>query len=248
MDDLSILYGEPLKIGELTIKHPKIKEILSVGEEFYLSAINIFVLRPSDLMVQLYDIGMDYTKVTPYELFILICGDTVIIKNDKTTIFNENSEVSKKIGWLTGIYDFCISSDENGICLYSNSSNIKIDKGVYTLIRKYLMQINFREEKDKYNPANDTTKKFLIEQERKKQKRDAKHHRKSAMSSEISSLVWASNKTFDDIGNLFVYQFYDGLSRINKIKNYDNLCLSFYTGNMKSSDFKRLNSEENWMD
>ena len=101
-------------------------------------------------------------------------GETVGRGEDGEIRWNRDSQVSKQLGWLTGIEDFMLSSDGENLFLTSPSTGAKIDIGVYTQIRKYFMDMNNRSEKETYNPGNDTTMKFLIEQERKKRKREDK--------------------------------------------------------------------------
>ena len=247
MDNLDLLLGKPLVLGNLTVRHPKISDVIELGESFVFSAINLFTLKPSDLMVELYDSGIDYRNTKPYDVFILLCGETLDRGDDGEIRWNRDSQVSKQIGWLIGIEDFMLSSDGENLFLASPSTGAKIDIGVYTQIRKYFMDMNGRSEKEEYNPGNETTMKFLIEQERKKRKREARRGHKSYLAPQISSLVWASGRTFEDVYNLYLYQFFDGLLRINKIKSYDNVCFGYYAGNIDSSSFNKVKESLNWM-
>ena len=247
MDNLDLLLGKPLVLGNLTVRHPKISDVIELGESFVFSAINIFTLKPSDLMVELYDSGIDYRNTKPYDVFILLCGETLDRGDDGEIRWNRDSQVSKQLGWLTGIEDFMLSSDGENLFLTSPSTGAKIDIGVYTQIRKYFMDMNNRSEKETYNPGNDTTMKFLIEQERKKRKREEKRGHKSYLAPQISSLVWASGRSFEDVYNLYLYQFFDGLLRINKIKSYDNVCFGYYSGNIETSSFNKVKESLNWM-
>ena len=247
MDNLDLLLGKPLVLGNLTVRHPKISDVIELGESFVFSAINIFTLKPSDLMVELYDSGIDYRNTKPYDVFILLCGETLDRGDDGEIRWNRDSQISKQLGWLTGIEDFMLSSDGENLFLASPSTGAKIDIGVYTQIRKYFMDMNGRSEKEEYNPGNDTTMKFLVEQERKKRKREARRGHKSYLAPQISSLVWASGRTFEDVYNLYLYQFFDGLLRINKIKSYDNVCFGYYAGNIDSSSFNKVKESLNWM-
>ena len=198
-------------------------------------------------MVELYDSGIDYRNTKPYDVFILLCGETLDRGDDGEIRWNRDSQVSKQLGWLTGIEDFMLSSDGENLFLTSPSTGAKIDIGVYTQIRKYFMDMNNRSEKETYNPGNDTTMKFLIEQERKKRKREEKRGHKSYLAPQISSLVWASGRSFEDVYNLYLYQFFDGLLRINKIKSYDNVCFGYYAGNIETSSFNKVKESLNWM-
>ena len=74
-DDLSIFLGEWYEVGGFKVKNPKVEDIIKYGEENYISTINIFTLKPSDMMVQLYDDGIDYQKIDKYTLFCMMCSE-----------------------------------------------------------------------------------------------------------------------------------------------------------------------------
>lgn len=245
MDKLDILLGKPLLINGITVRNPKMSDVFDVGEDKYMSIINIFTLKPSDMMVELYDIGINYTKTTPFELFILLCGETVKKNRIGELEWEEDNEISRKIGWLTGIYDFHIYSEEP-FFLKSDSTGLVIDESIYGSIRKFLMYIHRKKEKEKYNPGNDSTFKFLIEEERRKIKRLRRKERESFFEPIVSCLVWIGNKSYEEVCNMFVSQCFDGIERIGREKEYDNICFGYYSGNMKQKDFKAIIEDVNW--
>lgn len=237
--------GEPLKVGGMEVRNPTIGDIIEYGEDNYEAAIGLFVLSPHDLMVALSDSNIDYTKVSNYELFMMFTAETL------SALEGETSHVQKRLEWLTGVSDFVLLYDEGteSISLKSASTGAIIDRGVYTEIRQYLMTINFRKEKPKNNPGNESTKKFLIEEERRRIKRESKKKKRSNLANEISCLVWGSNGsiTYRDVQNLHVWQFYDGIARIQRIKTYDLTMMGFYSGNISHSDLKKVEHKINWM-
>ena len=245
MDKINLLFGEPLILGNLVFRHPTVNEILEVGEDFYHSCINIFTLRPYDMMVDLYDSGIDYEKMENYDLFVLMCGETLKEKNGKVFI-NKESNISKSLEWLTGIPDFFLCSKKDEFFLYSKKTGLKIDKAIYYSVHKYFIDMMFIEDKDEFNPGNATTKKFLIEQKRKELKRKAKK-KNNQFASNISSLVWSSGITFEEVKKLHIYQLNDGLHRINKLKNYEHVCIGYFTGHIESSAFRKMQEDLNWM-
>jgi len=239
MDKLDLLQGKSLKIGKMEIRHPTIQEIFLYGEQNYEKAFNIFLLKPSDLMVQLYDIGIDYTELTNYDIFILFCKELELKENDS---FVNN------LYWITGISDFELVTKNNNAFL-KNKDGVIIDRAVYIQIRKFLLDISFRDEKEKYNPGNSSTRKMIIEEERKKQARLLKKEKKSVLSSQISSLIWGTKYgvNYENIFKMHLYQFYDGLIRINRIMNYNYTMYGYYSGNISKKDFDNITDKIDWM-
>lgn len=245
MTDLDFQYGAEFPIGNMVIRHPTIREILNYGEDNFFNAINLFILKPSDMMVQLDDSGIDYTKITPFDVFILLCSEIMVADQN-----GEESEVRKRLEWLTGIDDFELSVDDDKVFLKSMSSDAVIDIAVYTQIRQFLMKITFHKDKEKYNPGNESTRKAIIAEERRKLKREQKKkNKKSLLAAQISSIVWGNRNgyKYNDVLDMPLYQFYDGLCRLNRIKNYDFNMLGYYSGNIKTSDMKKIEDDIDWM-
>lgn len=253
MDELQLLLGKPLIVDGITFRHPRMSEVIEVGEDFYLSAVNMFMVKLSDLMVELYECGIDYRTAKPYDVFIALCGDTLLRQNDKIVktksglpVWNEDSMSSKRLGWLTGIPDFQFFTDGESVFLYSFSTKKAITESTYKIVRRYYSQMHFRSEAEKFNPGNDTTLKFLVRQEKRQRELEKRRGHKSAFAPKISSLVWSSGRTFEEVENLYVYQFFDGLNRISRIKEYDNVCNGYYTGNIRQADFKKIVEKVDW--
>jgi hypothetical protein len=242
----SIVFGAPLSIGGFVVRHPTVRDILEYGEERYIAATNLFLIKPSDMMVELHDSGLDYTQVSQYEVFCLLCREII-----GAEIENKGSEVQSRLAWLTGIDDFGVYMDKStdDIFLFSPKTGATIDATVYIQIRRYLMQISFLSDKEKYNPGNEETKNAIIEQERARRKRMARRKFKSALDSQISCLVWGntSGYKYDDVLDMPIYQFYDGLFRLNKMKVYQNIMNGFYSGNITHKELKKMGDDVDWM-
>ena len=69
-DELKIYRGEDFVISKhIHIHQPTLNEICDYGERDYYSMIYNFTATPQSLKVQLWDMGIDYTEITPYQLF-----------------------------------------------------------------------------------------------------------------------------------------------------------------------------------
>ena len=69
-DELKIYRGEDFIISKHIILHQAtLNEICDYGEREYYSMVYNFTATPQSLKVQLWDMGIDYTEITPYQLF-----------------------------------------------------------------------------------------------------------------------------------------------------------------------------------
>ena len=69
-DELKIYRGEDYNISKhINIHQPSLSEICEYGEREYYSMIYQLTATPQSMKWQLWDMGIDYTEITPYELF-----------------------------------------------------------------------------------------------------------------------------------------------------------------------------------
>lgn len=232
----SLQSGEPFKVNDkLIIKHPKINEIRESDETEtnYNNFVSLFALKPYDLMVELDDIGIDYSTLNNYELFLRLY--TVPSYKESFKFF------------LRG-FDFrmCENKQNNEIVLYDGLQDVTIDRLIYSEISSFIKKINFISDKTEFNPGNKFTRKMIIEETRRKQKRRLKNgeEQDSQLSNKIRFLVWNNQLGIDynKVGDLYVYQFYEGIYSIRKSENYKQTVMGVYAGNIdqKSVDFDKI--------
>lgn len=237
MDYLNLLRGEDLVINDkLKVKHPTLEDIKNYGENLYFGFVSLFCTKPYDLMVELDDSGFDYVDLTNYDVFLMLY---------QTGDYKECMKI------FLGDYDFKLYQDKNQqFFLYDEDKDVGIDNIVYEQISKFIKQMNIISDKTEFNPANKGARKFLIKNERRKRKRQKNKNNTentSHLTNQISALVWGntSGYNYNNIWNLYAYQFFDGLRRLQKIKDYNNIMNGVYTGNI---DSKNLNQEEiHWL-
>ena len=75
-DRLKMYFGEPYKItsetGDVEILQPTIGDILYFGEREFYSMLNVFVSNTTSYRLQLWDMGVDWNKISDYELFCML--------------------------------------------------------------------------------------------------------------------------------------------------------------------------------
>ena len=88
-DELKIYRGEDYVVSNyIKIHQPTLNEICDCGERDYYSMVYNLTATPQSMKVQLWDMGIDYTTITPFELFYNILykaysqGKTSIIFGD----------------------------------------------------------------------------------------------------------------------------------------------------------------------
>lgn len=223
----SLLYKSSIEINDkISIHIPTVKEIID-DEDNYNSLISLITATPYSMMVQLDDIGVDFTTITEYELF---CSLFEQLKQDNTSLIFENLELTNFI--------LAQNNDNGNIILYDPINDITIDKAIYEEICKTLCEILHIERINK-KPANAEAKKFMIDRARKKQKRALRKLKNKKFNSQLEDLIVSVVNTeqypynYESTLGLSIYQFYASFYQIVKKIKFDNMMIGCYAGTVK---------------
>ena len=155
MENKSLLNQSSVKItDQITLNIPTIGEILD-DEAMYFSIVSVMTATPYQYMVQLDDIGIDYTKITDYQLFQIFFP--IYAQNDVSIIFGD-----------LNLKDIALYHNQktNLDVLYSPLSDTTIDEFVYYQMARTMRQVNCIKYERK-RPKGEHTKKYLLEKERR---------------------------------------------------------------------------------
>lgn len=208
---------------QLFIRIPTVGEILE--DEFtYYSIISSLTASPFQYMVQLDDMGIDFTTMSDYELFKMLF--LVYTKSDLSILFG-NLDVSD-----FGVY----REKNNNTFIYSPSSHIEINEKVYNDLVETIRKINLLE-KVKTKPGNESARKYLLEKERKKQKRNAKKKQEPYLEKLVIALVNTSEfpYDYDSCMDLSIYRFNQSFKQIQHKIAFDNTMVGVYAGTVDTS-------------
>lgn len=211
----------------LSIRIPTVGEIID-NEQHYYSLISSLTATPYQYMVQLDDMGIDFTKITDYQLFILLF--TTWAKSDISILFGD-IDLSDLL-----IY---INQQNDTLILYSKKNNIIIDEFVYNQIVDTIRRIN-NLKKETRKPGNDEAKEFRINLERKKQKRNANKPYEPYLEKLVIALVNRPEfkYNYEQVRDLTIYQFYQSLEQVITSINFDNTMIGVYAGTVDTSKIK----------
>lgn len=235
MTGTCLLYGRSIPITEqISLAVPTVGEILDHEEDYY-ALVSMLTAMPIDFMVQLDDIGVDFTTINEYELFLILFN--TIREMDTKLIFGDldlsRFELAKHI--------------ESGMpVVYDEIDDIVIDRVVHTKIANALREMHHLE-KDVRKPGNQEAKEYLLERARKKLKRRKKRREKSQLQQLIVAMVNTEQFKYDFSGvrELTIYQFNESVRQIQHKIDYDNKMHGIYAGTV---DPKKINQDElNWL-
>ena len=205
--------------------------------------IHHFTATPQSLKAQLYDLGVDYTKITPYQLFYrylfnyypkektsVVFGD-LDLRSFRVTKREKDDSVL--------LYQRVLKEDEY--------TEIVIDEFTYEMIADYLRQVHCIE-KDERVPGNETTKMILIEDAKEELERSKRAEWHSNLKNLISAMVNSAGFKYShsQVWDMKINAFMDSVKRISKIKNAELLLQSGYSG--FGIDLKNINKKQiDWL-
>lgn len=235
MGTINLLYKNEYAINDkIHIIIPTVGEILD-NEDDYYTVVSILTAMPIDFMVQLDDMGIDFTSINSYILFIIFFST---LQYMDTSLIFKDLDLSKFV--LT-------ESEQNGNpILIDRENDICIDRAIHGQIAATLRKIHHLK-KDRRKPANEEAKEYLLERARKKMNR-----RKGKESfSQIEPLIVALVNTeqfkynYEQTLGLSIYKFNESVYQIVKKIEYEHRMHGVYAGTV---DPKGMDKDDlNWL-
>ena len=211
-------------VQNLSIRIPTVGEILE-DEEHYYSLVSSLTATPFQYMVQLDDMGIDYTTITDYELFKMLFP--MYAQTDLSILFGDLN---------TSDFNIYIDKKDDAQVIYSPNNNIVIDELVYNDLSETIRKINLFE-KVNSKPGNETARKYLLRKERKKQKKNANKPYEPYLEKLVIALVNTSEfpYDYDSCMNLSIYRFNQSFKQIQQKISFDNTMIGVYAGTVDTS-------------
>ena len=236
-DELKIYRGEDFVVSKHIILHqPTLNEICDYGERDYYSMIYNFTATPQSLKVQLWDMGIDYTEITPYQLFYQLLYR--MYSQEKTSIIFGDLDFSK--------FQLVQRKDDESILLYQeiDGEPVIIDECTYNVIVDYLCKSHFIE-RDLKIPMTKSAKMILIEDAREEMEANKNKEYHSTLKNLVSAMINSEGFKYNhsQVWDMKINAFMDSVKRIGKIKNAQLLLQSGYSGfgvNLKEINNKQL--------
>lgn len=240
-DALRLYRGADFMVAKhITLHQPTLAEICDYGEQEYFSMLHQLTATPQSMKFQLWDMGIDYTAITPYQLFLSVLYP--LFSRERTAILLNDLDLTQ--------FQVARQTEDGPPVLYQavgageSYREIWLDEPTYERLMGYLRKIHFLE-KDEKLPANESTKMVLIEDAREEFLRNKDKPPISQLQNLISAMVNSEGFKYNhtQVWDMKINAFMDSVKRISKIKNAGLLLQSGYSGygiNLKSIDKKQL--------
>lgn len=230
MENGSLLFKREVPINDnIKVVIPTVGEILE-DEASYETMTLIFTAAPIDFMVQLDDMGIDFTEINDWELFVLFFNG---LKTMDTSLLLGDLDLTR--------FELYVNNENGDLVLLDEENDIKIDRLVYEEIGKVLREINGLKKNNK-KPGNEEAKRYMLERARVKQRRNMRKKRVSQLEKLIVALVNTEQfkYNFETVKDISICQFNKSFEQVVKKVDFDNLMYGVYTG---SVDIKEISQD-----
>ena len=206
IDKLFLISGEPIVICEgITLLQPTLGEIRDYGEEKFYNTFWTFCSAPWDMPAALDDVGINFMKITEWELFQNIA---IGLKKEQTKLIFGDLDFSK--------FRLMQRTQDDGttdVVLYDGK--LLIDEKLYRQFIQYVKAMIGFEHSGK-KAGNETTRKILVQEDRKQKRRNAKKEYESVLFNGIISLVNTEEFKYNyhTVWELTLFQFTKSLVQI----------------------------------
>ena len=230
MDSRSLLLQTQVDLAPgIAIRIPTVGEILQ-NERLYYQTTYSLTATPFQNMVQLDDLGIDFTTISEWQLFI-----------QTFLAYAHSGDLLDYVFADLQTQGFGIYQDPQTAALYLSNpdTGVQIHESTYLQIVELIRKINLYEHITA-RPANETARQYLIEKERKRLKRLAKKPPEPYLEQMVIALVNTAEFPYDyeSCMHLSIYAFNQSFNQIQHKINYDNTMIGIYAGTLNARDMK----------
>lgn len=235
MSTINLLYKDKIPVtSDISIVVPTVGEILD-NEDEHNDIISSLTAMPIDMMVPLDDIGIDFSEINAYDLFILMFNG---LKKMNTKLVFGNLDLS----------DFEVIRDDNTkrFRVECASTGVVIDRGIHSAIASTLRRL-YHLEQNRRRPANQEAKEYMIQRAREKMTRRKNRQEGSQLEALIVAMVNTEQfkYNYEQVRDMTIYQFNESVYQIIHKVDCEHKLNAVYAGTINPSELSQ--KELNWL-
>ena len=267
-DELGVYAGDDIEITDrIIITQPTLMQIRKFGEKRYFGAVHTLTSVGADMKWQLWDMGIDYTQINDFDLFVRFISQVVSSKKRIYYELKNNPDKHAKI--LDGLSDkelqemlinplelvlkdldladFLPMKEKYAegveqLVLYNPEKDIKINKVIYLQMMDAVRKIHGFKRNNEI-PANEQTKMDLIEDARDEAEMAQRKPFQSVIRPLLSTLKVSTGQCGSSmIWDMKINEFFYDIRRLGKVEEAKRLLQGACSGfaNLKGIDNNRL--------
>lgn len=243
IDALKLYFGEPFVIqndihNDIIINQPTIGDIIKNGEKQIYSTVNTLIANPTMYRMQLWDLGVDWNKVSDFSLFCMLAP----------SIDSESTKL------LFGDLNFQLfqlqqtQTEDEGVSyyLFNEEQNVEIDETAYLQMASYLRAM-FNTYPKVEKARGKSTKEWMIEEDRMSFEQHKNDVYKSTLLPLISTCLNHPGFKYkkNELREVGIVEFMDSVQRLQVYESSTALLKGIYSGFVDASKIDK--NELNFM-
>ena len=243
IDALKLYFGEPFVIendtyNDIIINQPTIGDIIKSGEKKIYSTINIFIANPTMYRMQLWDLGIDWNKMSDFSLFCMLVL-SIDSKSTKLLFGDLNFQ-------LFQLQQTQTEDGEPFFYLLNKEQNVQIDEAAYLQMASYLRAM-FNTYPKVEKARGKSTKEWMIEEDRMSFEQHKNDVYKSTLLPLISTCLNHPGFKYkkNELREVGIVEFMDSVQRLQVYESSTALLKGIYSGFVDASKIDK--NELNFM-
>jgi len=232
--------GIAYEINEhISVLNPTLGDICDFGEQEYYSMVTTICAIPDDFKSVLFDIGIDYSEITDFELFIMMSQQ---LSQKSTAILLGELDFQKLQPFKSSVNDELVMCD-----VVDGEPVVVMDRAVYSKLTARIRLMHGIKEPEVRKPSNEETKRALIDHERRRLRRRKNKQFESQLLPMVSGMVNQPGfkYSYETVWGLPVAVFNDSVARVQRFLDYNNLMRGLYAGTISQKDISK--DDLNWL-
>lgn len=230
----NITRGESLKfLSGLEFKHLTVNEIINIGFENYMYFVMCFMLKPQDLIVPLWGMGIYYEDITHDELII-----KQIKKNEHTFI-----NLFKKMTNAENVYiGYSEHLEQDTIFFDIGNKSYYFGFDTFDAVYNYYKNLHIFKHSPKRFFIGEKTKKSILDEDYEEYVQDLKVKKDAnSLSEMISFIVVVNKREWDGVYEYPIGRLYDEYIKTAKRESAKYKLFGIYSGTV---DAKKIPSKD----
>lgn len=243
IDALKLFFGVPFVIendeyNDITINQPTIGDIIKSGEKKVYSAVNVIISNPTQYRMQLWDLGIDWNKISDFSLFCML-APSIDPESTKLLFGDLNFQ----------LFQLKQEQTEDGepfFYLLNEEQNIQIDEAAYLQMASYLRTM-FNTYPKVEKARGKSTKEWMIEEDRMSFEQHKNDVYKSTLLPLISTCLNHPGFKYkkNELREVGIVEFMDSVQRLQVYESSTALLKGIYSGFVDASKIDK--NELNFM-
>lgn len=239
-DMLKMYFGEPYKVNDyITIHVPTIGEIIEFGETDFWNATSPFTGNTTTYRVMLWQIGIDWNKISDYELFVSLVTNLNV---DDTRLLFGDFDFSKLVLMKH------VQTEQMILCDPDTMDTV-IDETTYIRLSNYIRMMFNQHPKAQFAKGK-TAKEMIIRRDIAAREKESKQGG-SYLLTLVSSLVNHPGFKYkqSELKEINIVEFMDSVNRLQVYEQSTAYLKGLYSGFIDTSKIpsEQLNKNINWL-